>query len=358
MAAIYEIFGTEAHKMTLALMEAARVAERIPAGAPVALKPNLVLAGSPEDGATTHPGVVSGCIEYLRANGVTDISVIESAWVGAKTEDAAAKSGCAQVCQRYGVPFFDLKRDKTRVVETPLRPMEICCRALDAGFLIDLPVLKGHCQTAMTCALKNCKGCIPDREKRRFHTEGLMEPIAALAAVLRPALTIVDSICGDLNFEEGGNPVQTNHMFLGWDPVQTDAYGCQLLGLSPEDVPYIGLAERWGAGSARVEPSDIARLNEPREGAGYPAAAGLVKELTRNVRQDSACSACYAALVRGLYLLREEGVNISGEIAIGQGWRGKEFPGPGIGTCCAMAGGYVPGCPPKAKAVADFLRKC
>ena len=184
MAAIYEIFGTDAHKMTLALMEAARVAERIPAGAPVALKPNLVLAGSPEDGATTHPGVISGCVEYLRANGVEDISVIESAWVGAKTEEAAAKSGCAQVCRRYGVPFFDLKRDKTRTVETPLRPMEICCRALDAGFLIDLPVLKGHCQTAMTCALKNCKGCIPDREKRRFHTEGLMEPIAALAAVL------------------------------------------------------------------------------------------------------------------------------------------------------------------------------
>lgn len=357
MAAIYEIFGTDAHRMTMALMEAARVSERIPAGASVALKPNLVLAGTPEDGATTHPGVVSGCIEYLRANGVTEISVIESAWVGAKTEDAAEKSGCAQVCQRYGVPFFDLKRDKTRLVETPLRPMEICCRALDAGFLIDLPVLKGHCQTAMTCALKNCKGCIPDREKRRFHTEGLMKPIAALAAALRPALTIVDSICGDLNFEEGGTPVQTNRMFLGWDPVQTDAYGCQLMGLSLEDVPYIGLAERWGAGSARVEPSDIVTLNEPREGAGYPAAAGLVKELTRNVRQDSACSACYAALVRGLYLLREEGVSFPGEIAIGQGWRGKEFPGPGIGNCCAMAGGHVPGCPPKAKAVADFLRK-
>lgn len=88
-------------------------------------------------------------------------------------------------------------------MDTPLRPMDICCRALDAGYLINLPVLKGHCQARMTCALKNCKGCLPDREKRRFHAEGLMEPIAALAAALRPALTIVDSICGDLDFEEG-----------------------------------------------------------------------------------------------------------------------------------------------------------
>lgn len=357
MAAIYEIFGTDAHAMTVALMEAANAAERIPAGASVALKPNLVLAGAPEDGATTHPGVVSGCIEYLRAHGVQDISVIESAWVGAATEAAAVKSGCAQVCEEYGVPLFDLKQDRTQLVETPLRPMEICCRALDADVLIDLPVLKGHCQTAMTCALKNCKGCIPDREKRRFHTEGLMKPIAALASVLRPGLTIVDSICGDLNFEEGGNPVQTNRMFLGWDPVQADVYGCQLMGLSPADVPYIGLAERWGAGSARVEASDVVTLNEPREGAGYPTASGLVKELTGHVRQDSACSACYASLVRGLYLLREEGAAVRDEIAIGQGWRGKEFPGIGIGSCCALAKRHVPGCPPKAKDVADFLRE-
>lgn len=356
MAAIYEIFGTDAHKMTPALMEAAEVAKLIPAGASVALKPNLVLAGTPEEGATTHPGVVSGCIEYLRAHGIQEISVMESAWVGARTEEAVKRTGCAQVCEAYGVPFYDLKRDETRLVETPIRPMEICRRALDADFLINLPVLKGHCQTAMTCALKNCKGCIPDREKRRFHTEGLMRPIAALAAALRPSLTIVDSICGDLNFEEGGNPVQTNRMFLGQDPVQVDAYGCRLMGLTLEDVPYIGLAEKWGAGSARLEAGDVVTLNTPQEGADYPAASGLVKELTRRVRQDSACSACYASLVRGLYLLREEGAAVTSEIAIGQGWRGKSFPGPGIGNCCALAQKYAPGCPPTAKEVADMLR--
>ena len=38
---------------------------------------------------------------------------------------------------------------------------------------------------------------------------------AALAAALRPELTIVDSLCGDLDFEEGGNPVPTGRMLLG-----------------------------------------------------------------------------------------------------------------------------------------------
>ena len=353
---IYEIFGTDAHVMTAALMEAADVAGRLPAGASVALKPNLVLSSPPENGATTHAGVLSGCIEYLQSHGVRDISVMESSWIGDKTERGFAICGYDRVCRRYGVPFYDLKKDKTRWVDTPLRPMEICEKPLDADFLITLPVLKGHCQTAMTCALKNSKGCLPDREKRRFHAEGLMEPIAALGAALRPDLVIADSICGDLNFEEGGNPVQTNRMFLSWDPVQADAYGCRLMGLDIKDVPYIRLAEKWGAGASAVTAEDVITLNEPQAGAGYPEPSGLVKQLTRRVREDSACSACYAALVRGLYVAREAGIAVKEDIAIGQGWRGKRFAGLGVGRCCAGADACVRGCPPTGTDVAAFLR--
>ena len=248
MPVIYEIFGSDAHEMTKALMERAGVAGQIPTGASVALKPNLVVAATPESGATTHAGVLSGAIEYLRDHGVTDISIIEGSWVGDDTGRAFRTAGYDQVGKRYNVPLYDLKHDKTRRVNSPLRPMEICCRALDAGYLINLPVLKGHCQTVMTCALKNCKGCLPDKEKRKFHAEGLMRPIAALATALKPDLTIVDSICGDLNFEEGGNPVPTGRMMLGTDPVQIDAYGCRLMGLDLDQVPASVTLHRPGGG--------------------------------------------------------------------------------------------------------------
>ena len=45
-------------------------------------------------------------------------------------------------------------------------------RGTDGILMINLPVLKGHCQTLITCALKNNKGLIPNAEKRRFHTLG------------------------------------------------------------------------------------------------------------------------------------------------------------------------------------------
>ena len=351
MSRIYEIFGTDAHAMTYALMERAEVAAAIPVGAGVALKPNLVVAAAPETGATTHAGVLSGAIAYLRDHGVADISIIEGSWVGDRTGRAFRAAGYDQVGRHYNVPLYDLKEDKTRTVDTPLRPMEICRRALDAGYLINLTVLKGHCQTVMTCALKNCKGCLPDREKRRFHAEGLMKPIAALAAALKPDLTIVDSICGDLNFEEGGNPVPTGRMLLGTDMVQLDTYGCRLMGLDPEQVPYIGLAEGWGAGSSALDEGDLIRLNQPTEAADYPKPSGTVAALTRNVQARSACSACYASLVRALYHSRS-----SQPIAIGQGWRGVPFDGLGVGACCSCAKHPVRGCPPSAEDILQALR--
>jgi len=354
---IYQIYGTDAHTMTKELMEAAHVADSVPAGAGVALKPNLILAQAPESGATTHAGVLSGCIEYLQDHGIQDIVIIEGSWVGDSTGRAVRVCGYDKVSQKYNVPFFDLKQDKTRWVDTPLRPMEICCRALDAGYLIDLPVLKGHCQTRMTCALKNLKGCLPDREKRRFHSEGLHSPIAALAAALKPDLVIVDSLCGDLDFEEGGNPIQTNRMYLGTDAVQIDAYGCQLMGLSVSAVPYIQMAEQWGAGSTVLADRDICCLNEPSAGASAAAPTGAAARLARLVRQDSACSACYANLIRALYELERSGTTPDQEIAIGQGWRKKPFDGPGIGNCCTGAKVCVSGCPPTAEHIAQVLKR-
>lgn len=191
MKKIYEIYGFDAHFMIRSLLEAADVAKMLPAGGRVALKPNLVVAAPPNQGATTHAGVLSGAIEYLQEHGVKNIEIIEGSWVGARTEEACRSAGYEAVCKTYGVPFYDLKQDSATQVQTPFGPIAICDRARTANFLINLPVLKKHCQTVMTCALKNCKGCIPDWEKPRFHAAGLMKPIAALAWALRPHLTKV-----------------------------------------------------------------------------------------------------------------------------------------------------------------------
>lgn len=353
---LYIAYGNRAREMTIDLLTAANIAAEIPQGASIALKPNLVVAAPAENGATTHTGIVEGIIQYLQAHGHTNISIMEGSWLGDSTARAYSVCGYHELEKKYGVKLYDLKKDQTRSVSTLVGPMKICCRPMDADYVISLPVLKGHCQTLMTCALKNSKGCIPDSEKRHFHTMGLHRPIAALATVFKPDLFIVDSICGDLNFEEGGTPIQTNRMLLGHDPVQIDAYGCSLLGIDPRDVDYIGYAEDWNVGSTEINEQDIVYVNDPASAPAYPAPSGLVSRLTRCVKQNSACSACYGNLVHALYRLEDNhGLRCDKPVYIGQGFAGKALEGIGIGRCCAGASVHVQGCPPSAENILNTL---
>ena len=353
---IYTVYGRDGCAMAKALLEAAQAAKGIARDDKIVLKPNLAVSRPPEEGATTHTEIVEGVVQYFLDAGCQNITIAESSWLADDTNRAFHVTGLDRLAKRYGLKLVDLKKDATVPVETPIGPIHICRCPLEADALINLPVLKGHCQTVMTCALKNLKGCIPDKEKRRFHALGLMKPIAALATALRPRWTLVDSLCGDLNFEEGGNPVQTNRMLLGSDPVQVDAYGCALLGLTPEDVGYLPLARQYGAGSLDWWPEDIVALNAPEPGTEARADGRLVRSLSRCVTQDAACSACYGSLIRALYQYRERtGRDYGGPIAIGQGFRGKEPQGLGIGQCCRGAARRVPGCPPTAAEILKVL---
>ena len=350
---IYELYGDDPKAMAGELLAAARVEKLIPSGAGVAIKPNLVIGRPASEGATTHPEIVAGIIEFLLDHGHRNIDIIEGSWLGDDTGRAFAVCGMADLAKRYGVGIHDLKKDATVSRDTLAGKIKVCRRALEAGFLINLPVLKGHCQTRVTCALKNMKGCIPDTEKRRFHRDGLDECIAALATAIVPHLSVVDGICGDLDFEEGGNPVRADRMLLGRDPVLLDAYVCALMGIPASEVGYIPLAARYGVGRADLVEGDVVHLNRPRPGSGG-AVSGKVRKLARHVDADQACSACYANVIHALKRMDEvDGLSGVPRVRVGQGWQGRGGDGVGVGRCCGD--GAVAGCPPAALDIVKAL---
>ena len=324
----------------------------------VALKPNLVLAADPSEGATTHPEIVAGAIEYLQENGFRKIKVIEGSWVGDRTSLAVRVTGMQDVCDRYHVPFYDLQKDESRECDARGVKMKICNHALQSDYLINFPVMKGHCQTTITCALKNAKGLIPNSEKRRFHTMGLHKPIAHLNAALPRGCVIVDNICGDLDFEEGGNPVQMDRIFGCLDPVLCDAFVCRSMGFSTDEVPYIGMAERLGVGCADLSRAKIVALNEASAPADTQPVTRKIQRLAAHVRPDCACSACYGQLIYALNKLDQEGLlrKLKQSVCIGQGYRGKTGE-LGIGACTACFAESLRGCPPSAAEIYRFLKE-
>ncbi len=351
-------YGDDPMRMTKELLEAAKLDQMIPKGALVGLKPNLVVAKPAETGATTHIEIVAATIEYLQAHGHNNILILEGSWVGDSTKRAFKVCGFEDVSRKYKVPLFDTKGDSVTVKSYGGINMEVCNKALEVDFLINMPVLKGHCQTIVTGALKNMKGCISDREKRHFHALGLDRPIAYLNKVIKPQFILGDGICGDLDFEEGGNPVRMNRMFCGTDPVLIDSYIASNMGYEPHDIEYIKIAEEIGVGSSDIEHADIVELNRDTTIA-RPTSSRKVQKLAKAARPKEACSACYANLIQAFARLDDEGwLNefVRNPVCIGQGYEGQSGE-LGVGKCTCGMKHSLPGCPPRTPEILKFLRE-
>lgn len=344
--------------MTKALMAEVDIEAELPnKNAKIIIKPNLVVATTPDSGATTHNEIIQGIIEFLQAKGYKNIMIAEGSWVGDSTLRAFKVNNYIEFTKKYGVPLLDLKGDDYVTVNSHGIKMEISRTAMECDYLISLPVLKGHCQTNMTCALKNLKGILSDKSKRLFHSLGLHKPIAALNAAKCADLVVVDSICGDLDFEEGGNPVETNRMLIAKDSVLIDTYAMLMLGYSFDDVPYIPLAKEYGVGSTDIKNAKIRELHKPESVKGTQP-TGQARQLARFTEQRSACSACYASLIHALKRLDQEGMLglVRGKkICIGQEFKGHEMD-IGVGKCCEMAKHVAKGCPPTASSIFNMLQ--
>ena len=358
---IFKIYGTDYKEMTKELLQSIEASALIPdSHTLIGIKPNLVSPSTADQGGITHPEVVSGIIEYLKENGFDNIIMLEGSWVGDKTTESYTVSGFDKVSEQYGIPFYDLQKEKATKIDCAGMDIEICDIARKVEFMINVPVLKGHCQTHITCALKNFKGLLTNREKRHFHACGLHEPIAHLNAAMHQDLIIIDNICGDLDFEDGGNPVYRNCVMAATDPVLTDAYACKLLHTDIEDVQYIGLAEKLGVGSADVSSAKIEIVRESgewREDNKLPY-SGKVVALQEAVDSVDSCSACYGYLIPALQMLKDEGLfdKLPCKVRIGQGYRGKTGK-LGVGNCTSKFDFCVKGCPPTENQIYEELKE-
>lgn len=371
---LFIIYGTDYKEMTKRLLEETRLEKiifdkydkmenrnlekQLLNSMIIGIKPNLVSPSEASWGATTHPEIVAGIIEYLKEKKFANIVIMEGSWVGDKTEEAVHVCGYDRLIQKYGVEFWDMQKDPSHEADCGGMKLQICNSVDKIDFLINVPVLKGHCQTKITCALKNMKGLIPNKEKRHFHKMGLHKPIAHLNAGIHQDFIVIDNICGDLDFEDGGNPVVMNRIMAAVDPVLCDAFVCKMLHYKKEDVPYLEMAEALGVGSADLEQAKIREIDHPKNWNVDLSAERKIVALKDAVEEVESCSACYGYLIPALEQLRQEGLleKLDEKIAIGQGYRGRRGK-LGVGNCTSRFEYWAKGCPPTEKEIYDFLKE-
>jgi uncharacterized protein (DUF362 family) len=357
---LFVAYGTDARQLAGDLLQAADVASELNPAMHVVLKPNLVMARPASSGITTHPELTEGVVRFLLDAGVRKITIAESSWTGADTGRAFKVCGYIGLADRYGkygLHLVDLKADAVRAVAVQGDRFKVFRSMLEADYLVNLPVLKGHGATKLTCALKNLKGCIPDSEKRRYHAEGLHRPIAALNTVLRQDLVVVDGLCGDPTSEIGGNPLQMDRVVLGKDPVLVDSYVAGLMGYQPQAIEHIALAARYGVGSLDTAAARIREFGQPGFVKIPERENGRLKRLAAHIAERQACSACYGSTIYALQRFEESGDlrYLKDRICLGQGYRGTRAEGLGIGTCTRGFSQFLDGCPPTAREIYEFL---
>ena len=178
----------------------------IQAGATVLLKPNVVHPSPSGSGSITDARVTEAVARLVLERNPGRVIIGEGSSVGydfpgrRDTMTCLEASGTADVARRLGLELVDLNRDEHVQVHAPeayvMPEFGVARTAWEADVIVDLPVVKTHVRTGITCGLKNMKGVLPGEEKKRTHRMGLDRAIVDLNRVMRPHYTVVDAIVG------------------------------------------------------------------------------------------------------------------------------------------------------------------
>ncbi|HEY3274893.1 MAG TPA: DUF362 domain-containing protein [Methanocella sp.] len=217
----------------------------------ILIKPNYVNGSHPSTGVTTDPRVVRSIVEFLLEHGWSsrEFAVGEGGMATIDTMTSFRNSGLVDEMTGLGVKLIDLNSEPHVDVNIEggrsLKSVRVARSFVDYDCILSVPKLKVHCWSLSTLSMKNMMGGI--LPKGIMHDD-LAQKIVDLNRVFGPELTVIDGILGCQRHELACDPIQSNVIIAGEDFVATDAVGSFLMGLAPEDVPYLQLAKKAGLG--------------------------------------------------------------------------------------------------------------
>jgi len=309
---IHVIYGDQVEDMVFSLLEKSGALDPVQSRDVVLLKPNLVFSRRDWVGVDTDPRVVEAMIKALKEKGVHDIIVGDGSGMGQSATKAFEYCGYTKMARRYGIRLVDLEKDcfveVPVTMDGPFKKLMISKSVHDCDFFVNIPLIKIHYQTVITCAMKNLKGTMPREMKTRFHSVNLHRAIAQLNSALKPDLILVDGLRGDMRNETGHNTIDLDRIFLATNPVEMDSVAADILGYRPRDVPFIAYAADAGLGCCDLEDIDIKSLNHPSKLVRLSAPPPVADRFPCSINAEGACCVCMSNLVFALERLKADGI--------------------------------------------------
>ncbi len=255
----------------------------MPAQAKVFMKPNIVFwtkaVPFPKWGVITTSRVVEDMVVLLKQRGIDDISIGEGTVIARpkdlETPAHAFKTlGYEVLRKRYGVKYFNtFERPFEKVDLGEGIALNFNRDILESDFVVNLPVLKTHTQTVVSLGIKNLKGTIDIRSRKKCHSakpgQDLHRMVSKLFLPMPPMFTLVDGIFSQ---ERGpnvdGQARRSNLLVASSDLLSADRVGAKVLGFEPDKVPHLVYAAQ--ALNRPVDLSDVEVVGEKIEHVASP----------------------------------------------------------------------------------------
>jgi uncharacterized protein (DUF362 family) len=252
--------GTDFTSMLAKGMEALGGFARLGSGRSVIVKPNFVFDKKTRYPTTTDENSVLTTVEYLQKEGFNDITVADRRGNRKDNGEAGGKfdwSGLNDLAIKGGFTTDSLMDDATAPTIhvgddswTTMPSIGVIKKIYESGLIINMPTLKKHSQTNLTCSLKNNMGVLDvqttedmhlwgDHNKARYESMGradvarrLCLAVAEAAMAVSPEMTVIDArqvLCKNHGSVASGLPREANRLIISGDPVAADVYAAGVL---------------------------------------------------------------------------------------------------------------------------------
>lgn len=256
----YDLLTLE-KKINEAISLITNIDELIKEDSKVFIKLNCVGPFAKETAITTHPNFVEAVVKIVLKK--TKNIIIGDNPATKDIITVLKKNGVYDVVKKYNLKVLDgkdsimIKNSKPHIYQE----FEVSREYIESDVLINLPKLKTHTLTYMTCAEKNFFGLIFGLQKAGWHVkasnplefgEALNDLYGALLESFKdkPIINICDGILaldGD-GPSTGGFPIQANAILASLDAVSLDTIACKLVKLDEEKIFVSNIAAQRGYG--------------------------------------------------------------------------------------------------------------
>jgi len=139
-------------------------------GETILLKPNLLIARTPNDAVTTHPAVVEAAVRIVSDCGAKPVIGDSPGGAIRSPEHVYKQTGMTELARKLGIETVPIESQGVEEITMPDGQILYISRIIHyVDGIIDIAKLKTHSLVLTTLAVKNLYGLVPGFRKAEYH---------------------------------------------------------------------------------------------------------------------------------------------------------------------------------------------